>query len=116
MHWPGFGVADYQCCSSRRRENANNALMSPNKQTNLPCLARAAAVAFVALHVVALHTPAQAQVQAETKAPAHFVAPDLASQVVPTAALATTPTAVPAIAAVGARPVVANDSPKPVAA
>jgi acyl-CoA thioesterase I len=79
--------------------------MSPNKQTKLPCLTRAAvATAFFALHSVALHTPAFAQMQA----PAHFVAPQAALDVVPVAAPAATPAAVPAVAASGARPATSN--------
>jgi acyl-CoA thioesterase I len=88
--------------------------MSPSKQTKFPCLARAAAVAFVAAHAVALHTAAHAQVSAEV--PAHFVAPDVASHVVPTAALATTPTVVPAIAATGSHAATPNPVKPPVAA
>ena len=87
--------------------------MSPNKQTKPSCGARAAVVAFVALHAVALHTAAQAQTQAE--APAHFVAPAVSSHVVPAAALAATPTAIPAVAA-GAHPTTPNPVKPAVAA
>jgi acyl-CoA thioesterase I len=80
--------------------------MSPNKQTRSLCRGRAAVVAFVALHAVALHTAARAQVQAGV--PAHFVAPNISSHVLPAAALAATPTAVPAIAATGTLPATPN--------
>jgi len=83
--------------------------MSPNKQTRFPCVMRAAAVAFVALH--ALNTAAHAQIQA----PAHFVAPDAAAHVVTAAALAATPTAVPAVAVTTTRPPGSNPI-KPAAA
>ena len=83
--------------------------MSPNKQTNFPCVMRAvAATAFFALHSAALHTAALAQVQA----PAHFVAPQAAVQtavnITPVAAPAATPAAVPAVAASAARPSTSN--------
>jgi acyl-CoA thioesterase I len=83
--------------------------MSPNKQTKFPCLTRAAAAAaFFALHSVALHTTAFAQMQM----PAHFVAPQAAVQtavtVTPVAAPAATPAAVPAVAASVVRPATSN--------
>lgn len=80
--------------------------MSPNKQTKASCRARVAAVALVALHAVALHTVAHAQVSVEM--PAHFVAPDAASRIVPTAALPATPGIVPALAATGTSPATNN--------
>jgi lysophospholipase L1-like esterase len=71
--------------------------MSQDQQTKFPCLKRAAmATAFFALHSVALHTAAFAQMQM----PAHFVAPEFAqvgADVTPVAAPAATPTAVPAV-------------------
>jgi acyl-CoA thioesterase-1 len=77
--------------------------MSPNKQTKFPCLARAAALAVFVLQFAAPH--AQAQVKVQAIAPAHFVAPDIASRLVPAAAPAamtgTTAAAVPAAAATG---------------
>jgi acyl-CoA thioesterase I len=87
--------------------------MSPNKQTKSPCWARVATVAFVALHAAALHTAAHAQVSAEV--PAHFVAPEATSHVVPASVLAATPSVVPAVAATGAQPATAN-SVKPAVA
>ena len=79
--------------------------MSPNHQTKIPCLARAAAAAaFVALHSVALHTAAVAQVQT----PVHFVAPQIVADVTQTAAPAATPAAVPAVGAAGQQPMPAN--------
>jgi acyl-CoA thioesterase-1 len=94
--------------------------MSPNKQTKLPCLARvAAATAFFAVHAVALHTAAHAQMQA----PAHFVAPQIPFDVMPVAAPSATPAAVPAVAASATRPAASNllkpavmPTPVPVAA
>jgi acyl-CoA thioesterase I len=78
--------------------------MSPKKQTKLPCLARAAvATAFFAVHSVALHTAAYAQMQ-----PAHFVAPQIPVDVMPVAAPSATPAAVPAAAASSARPATSN--------
>jgi acyl-CoA thioesterase-1 len=91
--------------------------MSPNKQTNFPCLARAAVAAFFALHAIALHTSAHAQVQGQVKmranVAAHFVAPDIAagntaSSVVQAAASTTTPGAVPAVAATNMRQAESN--------
>jgi acyl-CoA thioesterase-1 len=77
--------------------------MSPNKQTKIACLARAAAAtAFIAVHSVALHTAAHAQMQM----PAHFVAP--AFDVMQVAAPSATPAAVPAVAASGSRPATSN--------
>jgi acyl-CoA thioesterase I len=79
--------------------------MSPNKQTMF--LVRAAAMtAFVALHSVALHTGAVAQVQT----PAHFVAPQIVTEVTQTAASAATPAAVPAVAATAQRSAPASAS------
>jgi acyl-CoA thioesterase-1 len=95
--------------------------MSPNRQTILPCLLTRAAVAtaLVALHSVALHTAAVAQVQA----PAHFVAPQSVNDVTQIAAPATTPAAVPAVAAAMVRPATSDvikpaamPAPMPVAA
>ena len=78
--------------------------MSQNRQTKLSCLARAAAAtAFFALHSAALHTAAYAQVQ-----PAHFVAPQIPSDVIPVAAPSATPAAVPAVAS-GTRPVTSSN-------
>jgi acyl-CoA thioesterase-1 len=94
--------------------------MSPNKQTILPCLARAAVLtALVASHSVALHTAAVAQVPA----PAHFVAPQAVNDITQIAAPAVTPAAVPAVATTMVRPAtsdvikpVAMPAPTPVAA
>jgi lysophospholipase L1-like esterase len=72
----------------------------------------AAATVFFALHSAALHTPAFAQMQA----PAHFVAPQAAVDVVPVAAPAATPAAVPAVAAAAARPSASSNMLKPAAA
>ncbi len=78
--------------------------MSPNKQTKLSCLARVAvATAFFAVHSVALHTAANAQVQ-----PAHFVAPQIPNDVMPVAAPSATPAAVPAVATSATRPATSN--------
>ncbi len=60
--------------------------MSPNKQKNGSGLRWTGVVAFVALHAVALHTAAHAQVSGDMRA--HFVAPDVSAHVVPAAALA----------------------------
>jgi acyl-CoA thioesterase I len=95
--------------------------MSPNRQTILPCLLTRAAVAtaFVALHSVALHTAAVAQVQA----PAHFVAPQAVNDITQIAAPAATPAAVPAVATTMVRPATSDvikpaamPAPTPVAA
>ncbi len=78
--------------------------MSPDKQTKLPCLTRvAAATAFFAVHSIALHTAAHAQMQ-----PAQFVAPQIPFDVMPTAAPSATPAAVPAVAASATRPATSN--------
>jgi lysophospholipase L1-like esterase len=78
--------------------------MFPNKQINLSCLKQAAAaLVFFALQSAALHTSAQAQVQAQVQPPAHFVAPGTA-RAVPAAALGATAAAVPAMAANNAAP------------
>jgi len=70
--------------------------------------------AFVALHSVALHTGAAAQVQT----PAHFVAPQIVTGITETAASAAAPTAVPAVAIERSNPLkpVEMPSPAPVAA
>jgi acyl-CoA thioesterase-1 len=78
--------------------------MSPKKQTKFSCLTRvAASTAFFAVHSVALHTAAHAQMQ-----PAHFVAPQIASGVTPAAAPSATPAAVPAVASAAPRPTPSN--------
>jgi acyl-CoA thioesterase I len=82
--------------------------MSPNKQTHFSCWARAAAVAFVALHAAALHAPAQAQMQAERKALPQSVAADPAPHVVAAGARPALPTNLArpavAVAAVASQP------------
>jgi len=86
--------------------------MTPNKQMIIACRARAAAATaifavqtfaatFLALQtLLALQTPAQAQMAP----PALFVAPDATPDLLPVAAPATTPAATPAVAAPGTRP------------
>jgi acyl-CoA thioesterase I len=79
--------------------------MSPNKQTKSACLARAAAItAFFAVHSVALHTAAYAQMQM----PAHFVAPPIAIELTPVAAPSASPAAVRAVATSATRPATSN--------
>jgi lysophospholipase L1-like esterase len=71
--------------------------MSPNNQTIIACLARAAAaIVFFAVHSIAVHTVASAQ----GLTPALFVAPNFT----PIAAPAGTPAAMPAVAGQGTRP------------
>jgi acyl-CoA thioesterase I len=87
--------------------------MSPDKQTKCSCMRQAAAaLTFFALQSVALHTPAQAQVQAQVQPPAHFVAPDIALTV-SAAAVSATPAA---MAATGAQQPSATNSAKPAVA
>src|SRR5271155_3185618 len=82
--------------------------MTSEKHTILACCGRAAGAAglfaaqnFLALQtLVALQTPAQAQMATELAEPALFVAPDVMLVAAPTG----TPAAMPAMAAPGSRP------------
>jgi acyl-CoA thioesterase-1 len=87
--------------------------MSPDKQTKFPCLTQAAVLAVFALQCAALHTPAQAQVQAAQPS-AHFVAPDAPRAVpaiVPAVATSSAPTAVATATKPAAAPVAAATPP-----
>jgi acyl-CoA thioesterase I len=84
--------------------------MTVNKQIPFACLKRvAAATAFVAVHIVALHTAALAQVPAEMPTPALWFAPDFT----PVAAPALTPAAMPAVEVPGTRASAPSDALKP---
>jgi len=75
--------------------------MHCNKQITIACLMRAAAAtALFAVHIVAMHSPARAQVLSQMPDAALLIAPD----VTPVAAPAGTPAAMPAVEAAGARP------------
>jgi lysophospholipase L1-like esterase len=89
--------------------------MCRNKQIKFACFAQAALVAFVALHAVAPHTAAQAQVQGLLGPSAHFVAPDSASGVMTAAAPVVAPAALPAVVATKTREA-GSDQAKPAAA
>jgi lysophospholipase L1-like esterase len=85
--------------------------MSQDKQTKNACVALAAAVtAFLAVHSVALHTSAHAQMQM----PAHIVAPqtafELTPHAAPVAAPAASPAAVRSVAASPARLATSNSA------
>src|SRR5579871_6112688 len=92
MHWPGFSVPDYRCIASGRHEIANNALMVLSQ----PITARVAraAVASAALW-------AAAAAHAQSIEPARIVA---APSLLPVAAAAAMPTALPAVIAPQAQP------------
>ena len=85
--------------------------MHCNKQITIACFVRvAAATALFAVHIVAVHSPARAQVLSEMPDAALMIAPD----VTPVAAPAGTPAAMPAVAAPGV-PSTPTDVLKPAA-
>jgi acyl-CoA thioesterase-1 len=85
--------------------------MHCNKQITIACFVRAAAAAALfAVHIVAVHSLARAQVLGQMPDAALLIAPD----VTPVAAPAGIPAAMPAVEAAGARPT-PSDVLKPVA-
>src|SRR5580704_11515226 len=87
MYRPGLGVSDHRCFASGRRENADNALMSPKRQQMIARVARAGVASAALCVAVAAH--------AQSIEPARFVAPsNVVSVAAPSGILAATPAVV----------------------
>src|SRR5580704_8344701 len=101
MYRPGLGVSDHRCIASGRRENADDALMSPNRQQMIARVARAGVASAALCVAIAAH--------AQSFEPAHFVAPSLLRVAAPAAM----PAATPAVIAPQTRPVPAPSASAP---
>src|ERR1700744_2379605 len=102
MYWQGLGVSDHRCIASGRREDADNALMSPHRQQMIARVARAGVASAALCVAVAAH--------AQSFEPARIVAPVSILSVAATAAM---PAVTPAIVAPQARPVAAPGTSAP---